>query len=158
VLQSSKVFHLPFFKNRLRAVLSTRGLLELCFEPGRPRLSPPCEPSRQLARLVHDYLAGNLAEGLEYPLDWDQLAHTPFQQRVWQQLQKVKAGQVVSYKELAKRSGYPRAARAVGSACARNPILLVIPCHRVVAQTGLGGFSGGGLQIKRQLLHLESSF
>jgi methylated-DNA-[protein]-cysteine S-methyltransferase len=111
-----------------------------------------------LARLVHDYLAGNLAEGLEYPLDWDQLAHTPFQKRVWQQLQKVKAGQVVSYKELAKRSGYPRAARAVGSACARNPILLVIPCHRVVAQTGLGGFSGGGLQIKRQLLHLESSF
>ena len=87
------------------------------------------------------------------PLD---LRGTPFQQRVWQALQKVRRGQTATYSELAERAGVPRAVRAVASACARNPVCLFVPCHRIVRRDGgLGGFGGGGVERKRALLALE---
>lgn len=81
---------------------------------------------------------------------------TAFQQRVWQALLQIPKGEVWSYGELAEFIGAPKgAARAVGSACGRNPIALFIPCHRVVRQNGgLGGF-GWGLPVKRHLLKHE---
>jgi|SRR5699024_1231215 len=81
---------------------------------------------------------------------------TAFQQRVWQGLLQIPKGEVWSYGELAEFIGAPKvAARAVGSACGRNPIALFIPCHRVVRQNGgLGGF-GWGLAMKRHLLNNE---
>lgn len=79
---------------------------------------------------------------------------TPFQLRVWQALQLIPAGQVLTYGELAKRLN--TSSRAVGNACRANPVPVVIPCHRVVAKAGLGGYSGrlGGVEmdIKRWLL------
>lgn len=81
---------------------------------------------------------------------------TAFQQRVWKSLQTIPYGETISYAELAKRTGNPKAARAVGSANGCNPIPIVIPCHRVIAADGtLGGF-GGGLDVKQSLLTLES--
>ncbi len=79
---------------------------------------------------------------------------TPFQRRVWRALTEIPYGQVISYGELARRVGNPRAARAVGAANGANPIAIIIPCHRVVAANGIGGY-GGGLEIKRRLLALE---
>ncbi len=80
---------------------------------------------------------------------------TKFQQSVWRALAKVPAGVTVSYAELARRSGNPAAVRAVGTACGRNPVPFLIPCHRVIASDGgLGGFSGG-LDIKKALLKAE---
>lgn len=90
------------------------------------------------------------------PLD---LTHrSPFEQRVRQQLLSVNYGQTISYKELAEASGSPKAARAVGTIMAKNPIPLVIPCHRVLGSGGkLGGYSApSGLDMKRALLKMES--
>jgi methylated-DNA-[protein]-cysteine S-methyltransferase len=67
---------------------------------------------------------------------------------------RIPYGETVTYGELAALAGNPRAARAVGGACGRNPVLIIVPCHRVVASHGLGGF-GGGLDLKQRLLHLE---
>ena len=80
---------------------------------------------------------------------------TPFQQHVWQRLQQIPHGEVISYGELAKAVGAEKGARAVGQAVGANPLPIVIPCHRVVAADGtLHGFSGG-LKRKAALLRLE---
>jgi len=79
---------------------------------------------------------------------------TEFQQAVWEELQKIPRGKTKSYGEIAAAIGRPKAVRAVGSACGANPIPLWIPCHRVVAKNGLGGF-GSGLPWKKLLLRLE---
>jgi methylated-DNA-[protein]-cysteine S-methyltransferase len=82
---------------------------------------------------------------------------TPFQRRVLEATSAVPPGQVVSYGEIARRIGRPHGGRAVGQALGRNPIPIVIPCHRVVAAGGrLGGYTGG-LAIKRKLLRLEGT-
>lgn len=80
---------------------------------------------------------------------------TPFQAKVWKELQRIPRGKTRSYAEVARAIGHPKAARAVGTACGANPIPLIIPCHRVIASDGtLGGFSGG-LDWKRRLLAIE---
>jgi len=84
-------------------------------------------------------------------------AGTEFQQKVWKALQDIPAGRIVTYGELAKELN--TSARAVGNACRRNPIPVIIPCHRVVARAGIGGFSGATkgsmLNIKKWLLNHE---
>ncbi len=89
--------------------------------------------------------------------DLDMSWATPFQTRVYREMVKIKPGQVMTYAELAKKIGAPKAYRAVASACARNKIPLIIPCHRVVRTGGgLGGYSAkDGLKMKRYLLNLE---
>lgn len=89
------------------------------------------------------------------PIPVDIRSGTAFQQRVWQELGRIPFGQTRSYRQVADRIGKPTAARAVGQACGRNPIPIIIPCHRVLAANGkLGGFSGGP-QVKEALLALE---
>lgn len=80
---------------------------------------------------------------------------TPFQEAVWGELTKIPFGQTISYGELAARIGKFHSARAVGSACGKNPFPLLIPCHRVIQADGsIGGFALD-LEIKRRLLHFE---
>ena len=82
---------------------------------------------------------------------------TDFQQRVWYTLTTIPYGQTISYGELASRVGKPSASRAVGAANGRNPLSIVLPCHRVIGANGsLTGF-GGGLPVKRFLLELEGA-
>ncbi|MAH17331.1 MAG: cysteine methyltransferase [Euryarchaeota archaeon] len=81
---------------------------------------------------------------------------TAFQQRVWEALRAIPAGETATYGELAARAGSPRAARAVGQACARNPIPVLIPCHRAVGSSGPGGWSGQP-GAKKWLLAHEAS-
>jgi len=83
------------------------------------------------------------------------LIGTNFQISVWNELNKIPYGETISYQELAKRVGDKNSARAVGNANGKNPIPIIIPCHRVVRKNGdLGGY-GGGIKIKRKLLELE---
>jgi len=86
------------------------------------------------------------------PLD---LRGTPFQQRVWAQLRRIPAGSVVTYAELARRVGQPRACRAVAQACGANPVGILVPCHRVVASDGSPGGFGFGVGRKLELLRRE---
>jgi O-6-methylguanine DNA methyltransferase len=80
---------------------------------------------------------------------------TPFQHAVATALRAVPRGEIVSYGELAALAGFPGAARAAGSFCAHNRYMLVVPCHRVVGASGLGGYGSAGVETKRRLLALE---
>ncbi len=99
------------------------------------------------------FLAGTPVAFDDVPLDlaWC----TPFQREVAASLRTIPRGEVVSYGELAALAGYPGAQRAVGSFCARNRFALLIPCHRVVAADGIGGYGSAGAAVKRRLLALE---
>ena len=101
---------------------------------------------------MEDYFAGKPVNFEALPLDPQ---GSPFHLRVWQELRRVPSGATVSYQELARRLGNPKAARAVGQACGANPIPLIVPCHRVIAADGsLGGYSSG-LPRKRWFLALQ---
>jgi methylated-DNA-[protein]-cysteine S-methyltransferase len=88
------------------------------------------------------------------------LKGTPFQLKVWNQIKQIPRGQVKTYQEIAREIGCPTAARAVANACGQNPLLIEIPCHRVIRSDGrLGGYSGkGGKDVKRSLLKQEGYF
>ncbi|MEU1500699.1 methylated-DNA--[protein]-cysteine S-methyltransferase [Streptomyces sp. NPDC005732] len=105
------------------------------------------EAKRQLTA----YFAGDLKE-FDLPM---RLAGTPFQRSVWEQLARIPYGEIRSYGELADALGNPKASRAVGLANGRNPVGIIVPCHRVVGADGsLTGY-GGGLDRKRRLLDFE---
>ncbi len=100
---------------------------------------------------LREYFAGKRTE-FDLPL---KPVGTPFQQQAWTQLRKIPYGKTISYAEQAKRLGDHKKARAVGTANSKNPISIIVPCHRVIASSGaLSGF-GGGVSNKRYLLKLE---
>jgi methylated-DNA-[protein]-cysteine S-methyltransferase len=107
-----------------------------------------------IVRQLRTYFAG---ERRAFDVQLDLSGVTPFHRRVLMAAAAVPAGQVVSYGEIARRIGQPRSCRAVGQALGRNPIPIVIPCHRVIAAGGRIGGYGGGLRIKRKLLRLEGA-
>ena len=108
-------------------------------------------PVGEAVRQLREYFA---RERMEFDLPLAPRG-TEFQRSVWRQLQGIPYGETISYGELARRVGNPKASRAVGSANGKNPLPIVIPCHRVIAGDGtLGGF-GGGLPTKQTLLALE---
>lgn len=110
------------------------------------------ELARHVAEVVG--LIERPARGLALPLD---LRGTAFQQRVWQALKDIPAGEKATYAEIARRIGAPNAGRAVGAACAANPLAVAIPCHRVVrSDGGLAGYRWG-VERKRTLLERESA-
>jgi AraC family transcriptional regulator of adaptative response/methylated-DNA-[protein]-cysteine methyltransferase len=107
---------------------------------------------RPVARKIEAVIAGRLA-ATDVPLD---MRGTPFQKRVWEELVRVPWGKTYSYSDLAAKIGKPRAVRAVASACARNPVAFVVPCHRILRKGGgLGGYYWG-VAMKRQLLEREN--
>ena len=109
-----------------------------------------------IAAQLRDYFATGRAR-FDVPLDLSQA--TPFQQSVLQTTQRIPTGTLWTYGQMARAIGKPQASRAVGQALGRNPVPIVIPCHRVVASDGsLGGYSGGGgIESKRMLLALEGA-
>ena len=110
----------------------------------------------ELAERARDQILGFLdgsRRDFDLPL---RFGGSPFQQRVLRQMANVAFGRRVTYGDLAKQVGDAGASRAVGAVCGANPLPLVVPCHRVVGQDGLGGF-GGGLAMKRWLLTLEAT-
>lgn len=152
--------HLP-----IKAVLyhsTPAGLLRLCADEagvcGVYFVQQPAEeavPSHPLlectARELDEYFAGQ-RRVFDLPIS---LHGTPFQLRVWAALQQIPYGETRSYAQVAAMAGNPKACRAVGMANHRNPVSILVPCHRVInADGGLGGY-GGGLEVKRFLLALE---
>ena len=134
------------------------GLAMIGFPKGSMRREPESDwifNEKQLAearRQLEEYFAGERRE-FDLPLN---LSGTEFQVSVLQALQGIPYGETVSYGDIAKQIGRPRAVRAVGAANGRNPIPIVVPCHRVIGSTGdLTGF-GGGLDTKEALLRLEA--
>jgi len=135
------------------------GLRLIHFQAGRRRLPP--DPAwqrdapgfRELARQLAEYFAGE-RRAFDLVLAPD---GTPFQLETWRALSAIPYGRTISYAELARRVGRPAAVRAVGAANGRNPLPIVVPCHRVIGSDGsLTGF-GGGLAVKRALLELEGA-
>jgi methylated-DNA-[protein]-cysteine S-methyltransferase len=117
-------------------------------------LVPELSLFREVREQLSAYFGGDRFE-FHVPLS---LRGTPFQQLVWEALQAIPYGETISYGELARLIGKPGAFRAVGAANGRNPISILIPCHRVVGARGnLGGY-GGGLERKQALLSLERHF
>ena len=107
---------------------------------------------RQTAREMQEYFAGKRTE-FDVPLAAE---GTPFQASIWKAISSVKYGDSITYSELARRAGHPDAIRAAGTATGRNPITIIVPCHRIVGSDGsLTGYAGG-LDRKRALQELES--
>jgi O-6-methylguanine DNA methyltransferase len=130
---------------------NTKGIAELRFlsaaEPEELGRVPP-----ELSILLIRYFDGDPVDPADLPVD---LRGTPFQLRVWNALRRIRRGHVRSYGGIATDIGSPRAMRAVGGAVSRNPIAIVVPCHRIVESGNrLGGFSAG-LDRKVRLLDLE---
>lgn len=105
-----------------------------------------------VVRELAEYMAGERTS-FDIPIDWSR--STGFRRDVLEELTRVPFGAVVTYGELASRVGHPRAARAVGTAMATNPVAVVVPCHRVVRSGGRVGGYGGGAEMKAWLLELE---
>jgi O-6-methylguanine DNA methyltransferase len=144
---------------RLTVCCTDKGLLRVdcgagaLHDGGRQRFRwvASQEKTRAARRELEAYFAGRLRKFM-MPLD---LRGTPFQLKVWRALRGIPYGQTRSYSDIARKVGRPRAFRAVGQANHRNPMAIVVPCHRVVAADGsLGGY-GGGLKMKQFLLDLE---
>ena len=144
----------------LTLVAGERGLAAILWQnddPKRVRLSPlgsgPEHPTLlEAARQLSAYFAGKLKK-FSVPLDF---AGTEFQKEVWRALTAIPFGETRSYGQIAAQIGHPKAVRAVGAAIGRNPISIVVPCHRVIGADGnLTGFAGG-LKVKACLLDLES--
>jgi methylated-DNA-[protein]-cysteine S-methyltransferase len=116
---------------------------------------PRAVPLPTLRRQLDEYLAGSRTTfGLTFDLPLEP-SGTDFQRRVWRALLDIPYGETRSYADLARTVGSPRAMRAVGQANRRNPIGVVVPCHRVIAADGTIGGYAGGLDRKRHLLRLE---
>jgi len=108
-------------------------------------------PFAMVRRQLAEYFAGERQE-FNVPL---KMAGTPFQRHVWRELARIPYGTTITYAELAQRIGRPTASRAVGHANGRNPISILVPCHRVIGATGeLTGYAGG-IRAKKWLLELE---
>lgn len=144
----------------LKLIASDRGLAAILWKndnPKRVRLGPLVKNENhpvllKAERQLNDYFAGKLKK---FSLSFD-FAGTEFQKEVWQALARIPFGGTRSYGEIARQIGRPRAVRAVGAAIGRNPLSIIVPCHRVIGFNGkLTGFAGG-LEAKQFLLRSES--
>lgn len=106
---------------------------------------------------ISEKLVTYIDQGKNFYAELDFLAGTPFQQEVWRELRKTYRGEQITYEELAKRIKHPTAIRAVGTAVGKNPIAVLIPCHRVVPKSGGMGRYHWGVRIKKALLEREAA-
>lgn len=142
---------------KLRLVASILGLRAVQFPPFGPPQGERNDGNqlmREAANQLQAYFGGKLRQ-FRIPLD---IEGTEFQKRVWRQLEEIPYGETRSYAQIAAAIGRPAAVRAVGAANGRNPLAIVVPCHRVIGTGGkLTGY-GGGLPLKKRLLELEGAW
>ena len=140
---------------RLGLLADKENLLKLSFKGLKDITEEAKEDKsrfKSIFKQLEEYFAGDRREfSIDYLIDT-----SLFATRVYKEMAKIPYGTTLSYSELAKKSGSKLAYRAVGTACGKNPLPLIIPCHRVTGVNGLGGF-GGGLDTKRFLLNLETN-
>jgi methylated-DNA-[protein]-cysteine S-methyltransferase len=146
-------YNSPFGK--IYTVFDDGQLIELSIN-ARPELAPagcPIIENREFRKELDDYFAGR---SKVFRQKTRFVTGTPFERKIWLALKKIPSGQTRSYKWIAEQAGKPGAARAAGQALGKNPLPIIVPCHRVIASDGsLGGFSGGGVKVKDFLLKLE---
>lgn len=145
---------------------TNKGLAGIWFTENQRHLPPelagpnawPQDPDqpvlRQASQQLAEYFAGRRSD-FDVPLDLS--SGTDFQQAVWQALLDIAPGQTISYGEVGRRIGKPAAVRAVGGAVGRNPVSIIVPCHRVMGSSGALTGYGGGLDRKSALLRLEGA-
>ncbi|HSE41542.1 MAG TPA: methylated-DNA--[protein]-cysteine S-methyltransferase [Acidobacteriota bacterium] len=149
------------FRSPIGALLiaeNNAGVIAIHFPNGKERIEPSWKQVDHLQSGITEQL-DEYFRGERFDFDVPLVPQgTPFQLRVWNALQKIPYGETISYLDLAKRIGSPQAVRAVGAANGANPLPIVIPCHRVIGHNGkLVGY-GGGLEIKKHLLSMESLY
>jgi methylated-DNA-[protein]-cysteine S-methyltransferase len=152
----------PNLRGVLKLEHNGQKLLSVSYQKQDERCQDSPLPS--FLRPLVEWLDGYAEHPCEMcPIDWETFPRergTPFQEKIWMALNQIPAGQTLSYQELALRAGYSeRSARPVGGAVARNPFIILIPCHRVLRHSGeLGGYSGdGGIERKKELLRHEGA-
>lgn len=144
----------------LKLVAGEHGLAAILWEndnPGRVRLGPLAEAKNHPVLLETEYQLDEYFAGKrrQFSLPFD-FAGTGFQKDVWRALSTIPFGETRTYAEIAAQIGRPRAVRAVGAANGKNPLSIVVPCHRVIGSNGkLTGFAGG-LEVKAWLLRFET--
>jgi methylated-DNA-[protein]-cysteine S-methyltransferase len=154
IVRNELVMETPVGK--LRLVASNKGLTAIDVKATYSKLETKLDGRAQeilaeTRKQLTQYFAGDRKK-FDLPFD---LTGTPFQVKAWKTLTRIPYGKTISYSEQAKAMRKAKAFRAVGSANGKNPILIIIPCHRVIASNGgLGGYSLG-LKMKRQLMKLE---
>ena len=135
----------------LQAIYWNRLSVPMAKQLDRSRVSEKILDNTQTQ--LTEYFAGK-RKSFNLPLD---LKGTEFQKKVWAELAKIPFGKTVAYKDIAKRIKNPKAVRAVGSANGKNPVCIIIPCHRVIAADGSIGGYAGGIPTKKKLLSIEQS-
>jgi len=119
------------------------------------REPPDFQPSGSaLAERIEDYVGGERIDFSDVDVEFPRAG--PFTLKAWEALRGIPYGETITYGELARRAGNPKASRAAGYACKTNRIAVIVPCHRVVASGGIGGF-GRDIEAKRALLRLEGA-
>jgi O-6-methylguanine DNA methyltransferase len=159
-METLHCIHAPSPVGPLFLAASTKGLVRLEFQARVQQLNPKAaylqksdDALRPYLRELGEYFAAR-RRVFSFPLD---LRGTDFQLQCWRALLDIPYGETRTYRDIAQAIGHPHAFRAVGMSNNRNPIAIVVPCHRVIASDGsLCGY-GGGLDIKRRLLDLEHS-
>jgi methylated-DNA-[protein]-cysteine S-methyltransferase len=158
MLNSTYYTYLPSPIDDLLLMASSRGLSGLHMQGGRhvPRVAPEWvraeEPFAAIKPQLRAYFQG---EPIAFSVELD-LEGTEFQKSVWRALLEIEYGKTTSYAAIASRIGRPRAVRAVGLANGRNPVSIIVPCHRVIGSNGsLTGY-GGGIERKQFLLSMEA--
>lgn len=143
-------------KHEIYIVYTEKGLAYVGVDEFKPPSFVP--PKVSLISLIHPVFRKQIEEYFHgerkhFEVNYD-IRTTPFCHKVYQELLSIPYGEVRTYKEIATNLGMPKGQRAVGQALKTNPVPILIPCHRVVAKSGLGGFSLG-IELKKQLLTLE---
>jgi methylated-DNA-[protein]-cysteine S-methyltransferase len=160
--------HVDTHLGRLVLVQSDAGICRIAFpeederrvlarvaESIGPRVVASDAETAKARDLLEAYVEG-AGTRLDLPVDL-RLVHSAFQRDVLAALQEVGRGRVATYRDIATQIGRPKAVRATGTACGRNPVPILVPCHRVVPTTGGIGNYGGGVERKRALLELEGA-
>lgn len=148
-----KLWHYDFPIGTLTIACDDLGITDVTLDHVLGR-EEKTELTDEAARQLDEYFRGK-RRMFDLPLSFH---GTPFQQKVWNALLEIPYGETRSYADIAARIGSPKAARAVGGANGSNSIIIIVPCHRVIAaNSALGGYSGG-LDVKRKLLTLEGAF
>ena len=139
----------------LKIVADKQAIVGLQLIDGNPKNEKQVENEilQMACKQLDEYFQGK-RQVFDLPLSTQ---GTAFQQKVWEELQRIPYGKTISYAQLAQSVNHPKACRAAGSANGKNPIAIIIPCHRVInAGGGLGGYAYG-LKVKKQLLELEGN-
>lgn len=137
----------------MKIVVSDKGIRELKITNTKVDQKGEHPLLKKVIKQLEEYFAGKRT-AFDLPLDTD---GTDFQKRVWKSLGKIPSGKTKSYAEIARMIGSPKAARAVGNALNKNPVCVIVPCHRVLASGGKIGGYAFGITAKKKLLGLESA-